>query len=39
MIWSKEGVHPLLQIRVEDASNDWCINYENYILGAYGKTA
>ena len=39
MKWSREGVHPLLQIRAEIASNDWCINYENYILGAYAKTA
>ena len=39
MKWSREGVHPLLQIRAEIASNDWCLNFEKYILGAYAKTA
>jgi len=39
MKWSRDGVHPLLQIRAEIESNDWCMNYENYILGAHAKTA
>jgi hypothetical protein len=32
-------IHSLLQIRAETASNDWELNYESYILGAYAKTA
>jgi len=39
MRWSREGVHPLLQIRAEIASSEWAVNYENYILGAYAKVA
>ena len=39
MKWSRKGVHSLLQIRAETASNDWELNYESYILGAYAKTA
>jgi len=38
MQWSREGVHPILQIRAAVASNDWLLNWKEYILGAYQKT-
>ena len=37
MQWSREGVQPILQIRGASASNDWQLNWEKYILGAYQK--
>ena len=39
MQWSREGVQPILQIRGASASNDWQLNWEKYILGAYQKAA
>ena len=39
MQWSREGLHPVLQLRAAIASNDWNINWENYILGAYPKAS
>ena len=39
MQWSREGVQPILQIRASSASNDWQLNWEKYILGAYQKAA
>lgn len=39
MQWSREGVQPILQIRSAYASNDWQLNWEKYILGAYHKAA
>lgn len=39
MRWSREGVQPILQIRSAYASNDWQLNWEKYILGAYHKAA
>jgi hypothetical protein len=38
MQWSREGVHPILQIRAAVTSNDWLLNWKEYILGAYQKT-
>lgn len=37
MQWSREGLHTVLQLRAAIASNDWNVNWENYILGAYPK--
>jgi hypothetical protein len=37
MRWTREGVHSILQIRASKASNDWSLNWQNYILGAYTK--
>jgi len=34
MRWTREGVHPLLQLRAFIASNDWCVNWQEKILGA-----
>ena len=28
MRWTREGVHPLLQVRAYIASNDWVTNWE-----------
>ncbi len=39
MRWTREGVHPLLQLRAFIASNDWCINWQEKILGAMTKQA
>ena len=39
MQWSREGVHPILQIRAAVTSNDWLLNWKEYILGAYQKTS
>lgn len=39
MQWSREGVQPILQIRASSASNDWQLNWEKYILGAYQRAA
>jgi hypothetical protein len=39
MRWTREGVHSILQIRASKASNDWSLNWQNYILGAYTKAA
>lgn len=39
MQWSREGVQPILQIRAAAASNDWQLNWQKYILGAYQKAA
>ena len=34
MKWSREGVHPLLQVRASCASNDWVCFGANYVLNA-----
>lgn len=34
MKWSREGVHPLLQVRASCASNDWCYFGSQYVLNA-----
>lgn len=39
MQWTREGVHPILQIRAAVASNDWITNWEPCIMGAYAKAA
>ena len=39
MQWSRDGAHAILQIRAASASNDWNINWEKYVLGAYQKAA
>jgi protein-tyrosine-phosphatase len=39
MRWTREGVHPLLQLRAFIASNEWCINWQEKILGAMTKHA
>jgi len=39
MKWSREGVHPLLQIRASCASNDWLIFGANYVLNATTQIA
>ncbi len=39
MQWSREGVQPILQIRAASVSNDWQLNWQKYILGAYQKAA
>lgn len=35
MQWSREGAHPVLQIRASIASNEWPLYWENYVIGAY----
>tara|TARA_B110000908_G_C10202179_1_gene425881 strand:- start:183 stop:1520 length:1338 start_codon:yes stop_codon:yes gene_type:complete len=37
MQWSRAGAHPILQIRASIASNEWCLNWEKYVVGAYQK--
>jgi hypothetical protein len=39
MQWSREGVQPILQIRAAADSNDWELNWQKYVLGAYQKAA
>jgi hypothetical protein len=39
MQWSRDGLHPLLQIRASRASNDWIRNWESYVVQAYQKAA
>jgi len=39
MQWSREGVHPLLQVRASCASNDWIQFGSNYVLNATAKAA
>lgn len=39
MKWSRDGLHPLLQIRAAVASNDWSKNWESYICGGTLKQA
>ena len=39
MRWTREGVHPLLQIRCYIASNDWESHWEEKVLGAMKKAA
>lgn len=39
MQWSREGAHPILQIRAASNSKDWEENWEQYVLGAYKKAA
>jgi ribosomal protein S27AE len=39
MQWSREGVHAILQIRAASASNDWNMNWERYVVGAFQKAA
>jgi len=39
MQWSREGLHPVLQLRAIIASNDWNGNWEKYVLEAYKKVA
>ena len=34
MRWTREGVHPLLQIRAAISSNEWALNWKNYITAA-----
>lgn len=37
MRWTREGIHPLLQVRAFIASNDWNLDWKNKILGAMTK--
>ena len=39
MKWTREGAHPLLQVRASAASNDWDINGAKYVLNATLKSA
>jgi hypothetical protein len=39
MRWTREGVHPLLQVRASIASNDWRVNWQEKILGAMTNAA
>jgi hypothetical protein len=39
MRWTREGVHPLLQVRAYIASNDWYSNWQEQILGAMANPA
>lgn len=39
MTWTREGIHPLLQVRAYVASNDWAQNWEEKVLGAMAKVA
>jgi hypothetical protein len=39
MKWTREGVHPLLQIRAAIASNDWNIYGDAYVLNATTQAA
>ena len=39
MRWTREGVHPLLQIRCYVASNEWNENWQRKVLGAMTKAA
>ena len=39
MKWSREGVHPLLQVRASCASNDWVCFGANYVLNATTQKA
>ena len=35
MQWSREGLHPVLQLRAAIASHDWNMNWESYIMATY----
>ena len=39
MRWTREGVHPLLQIRAAIFSNEWASNWKNYIIPALPNLA
>ena len=39
MRWTREGLHPLMQIRATIASNDWSENWETIVCGATLKQA
>ena len=39
MQWSREGLHPVLQLRAAIASNDWHGGWENYVINACTKTS
>ena len=39
MKWTREGAHPLLQIRAAIASNDWNIYGNEYVLKATTQSA
>ena len=39
MQWSRDGAHPILQIRAAANSKDWGENWEQYVLEAYKKAA
>ena len=39
MRWTREGLHPLLQVRAFIASNDWCVSWQEKILGAMTNAA
>ncbi|HIF89936.1 MAG TPA: ISKra4 family transposase [Candidatus Thioglobus sp.] len=39
MRWTREGLHPLMQIRSLIASNDWCRQWEQTICGATLRAA
>jgi hypothetical protein len=39
MQWSREGLHPVLQLRALIASNDWDTNWEKYVMGAFPSAA
>jgi hypothetical protein len=39
MKWSREGVHPLLQVIASCASNDWCYFGSQYVLIAMTQKA
>ena len=39
MKWTREGVHPLLQIRASAASNDWAVYGSDYVLKATTQVA
>lgn len=39
MRWTREGVHPLLQIRAAISSKEWASNWKNYIIPALPNLA
>ncbi len=39
MRWTREGAHPLLQVRAYIASNDWESHWQEKVLGAITKAA
>lgn len=39
MQWSRDPAHPVLQIKASIASNEWSLNWENHVVGAYQKAA
>jgi hypothetical protein len=38
MQWSREGAQPILQIRAVEASNDWKLHWEEYVLRGLSKS-